>query len=234
MTGQPPSSSKRRSFFTYFNAGVASLAAMAVGSAATAQGKPTAAPGWKPARHEKDDWLDKPQAKHRMVIDTTSAEAFGEALAFASNFIRANRSDYGLQNADLAVVIVARHQSTPFAYSDAIWAKYGTIIAAQAKFEDPKSKQAPKANVYSTADYGALLHNLGVTVGSLTGQGVEFAVCAMATRRFAGAIAEAVGSTSDAIYAELTAGLVSNSRMVAAGIIAVNRAQERGYSAVKA
>ena len=233
MSGQVPKS-ERRSFFAYLNAGMASLAAMACSGAALAQGKSQASTRWEPARHDKDDWLDKLPAKHRLVFDTTTPDGFGEALAFAGNFMRVNRSEYGLQNEDLAVVIVARHQSTPFGYSDAIWAKYGATIAAQSKFEDPKSKTEPKANVYNSGDYGSLLHNLGVTLDSLSKQGVQVAVCAMATRRFAGAIAEAVGASADTINSELIAGLVSNSRMVPAGIVAVNRAQERGYSLVRA
>jgi hypothetical protein len=225
--------SQRRSFFTSLSAGVASLAAVAVGSAAVAQGKSTPPARWEPARHEQDDWLDKP-AKHRMVIDSTSADGFGEALAFATNYMRVNRSDYGLQDSDSTVIVVARHQSTPYAYSDAIWAKYGTTISEQAKFLDPKTKLPPKANVYMAGDYGSLLKNMGVTLDSLSKQGVQIAVCSLATHRFAGAIATATGANADAIFTELTTNLVSNSRMVPAGITAVNRAQERGYSLVTA
>src|SRR5438477_12986226 len=98
MRTQSQSSPERRSFLSSLNAGVASLAAIAIGGAAVAQAKPTATSHWEPARHEKDDWLDKPAVKHRLVFDTTTPDGFGEALVFASNFIRVNRSDYGLQN----------------------------------------------------------------------------------------------------------------------------------------
>ena len=60
--------------------------------------------------------------------------------------------------------------------------------------------------------------------------GVHFAVCQMATRRFAGAIAAAHKLDVEAVYKELSSNLVRNSHMVAAGIVAVNRAQERGYA----
>jgi intracellular sulfur oxidation DsrE/DsrF family protein len=56
----------------------------------------------------------------------------------------------------------------------------------------------------------------------------------MATRRLAGTIANAVSGNADAIFAEISANLVNNGRMVPAGIIAVNRAQERGYTFVSA
>ena len=145
-----------------------------------------------------------------------------------------NRSDYGLQNNDLAVVIIVRHRSTALGYNDAIWAKYGMALAARTRLEDPKSKLAPKTNIYNSGDYGNLLPNRGATLDSLAKQGVQLAVCSVATRALAGSIAEAVGGNVDAIFSELTANLVSNARMVAAGIVAVNRAQERGYSLVSA
>ena len=234
MSGQSPSSSERRSFLTGLNAGAASLAALAVGGAAMAQGKPEATTGWVPARHDKDDWLDKQATKHRLVFDTTTPEGLAEALAFAGNFIRVNRTDYGLQESDLAVVIIVRFHSTPFGYNDAIWAKYGTPMAAQSRFEDPKSKVAPKTNVFNSADYGDLMANRGTTLDALFKQGVQLAVCSVATRAYAGAIAAAVGGNADAINSELIANRVSTSRMVPAGIVAVSRAQERGYTLVRA
>jgi intracellular sulfur oxidation DsrE/DsrF family protein len=227
------SSSERRSFFTRLSAGVASLGAIAIGSGvARAQQKSTAAARWEPARHEKDDWFDQLPGKHRLVFDTTAFDHLGEAILFANNFIRVNRSDYGLQNSDLAVVIVVRHRSTPFGYNDAMWAKYGTAIAARAVVEDPKTKQAPKINIFNSPDYADLLPGRGTTLDSLFKQGLQLAVCATSTRGYATSIAQAVGGNADTIFNELTSNLVSNSRMVPAGIVAVNRAQERGYSLV--
>jgi hypothetical protein len=54
----------------------------------------------------------------------------------------------------------------------------------------------------------------------------------MATRRIAGMIATAAGITTDAAFAELSANLIANARLVPAGIVAINRAHERGYSPV--
>jgi intracellular sulfur oxidation DsrE/DsrF family protein len=234
MSTQSPSSPERRSFLTRFNAGVTSLAAMAIGGAAMVQGKSAKPARWEPARHEKDDWLDQLPGKHRLVFDTTTAESMAEAIGFANNFMNVNQSDYGLQNNDLAVVIVARHGSTPFAYNDAIWAKYGMAMTVLTKFDDPKSKAAPKINVYNSGDYGDLLPNRGVTLDALSKRGVQFAVCSLATRFIAGLIAGAVGGNADTINSELIANVVSNARMVPAGVVAVNRAQERGYSLVTA
>lgn len=224
------SAPERRSFLTRLSAGVAAFAGLTMGGAAVAQGQSPTVARWQPARHEKDDWLDTLPGKHRLVFDTTTPEGFGQAIAFASNFIRVNQSDYNLANNELAVIIVARSRSTPFAYNDAIWAKYGAPMSSRAEFTDPKTKQAPRANLYRSGDYGTQLPNRGTTLDSLLKQGVQLAVCSVATRGFATAIAQATGGNTDSINSELVANIVDNSRMVPAGIVAVNRAQERGYS----
>ena len=230
MSKQYPPPSNRRSFLTRLNAGLASFAALP--GIAMAQKKPAAGAGWEPARHEKDDWMDELPGKHRLVFDTTTPEGFGDALAFASNFIRVNGSEYGLQSSDLAVIIIARHRSTPFGYNDAMWAKYGLELAARSKVDDPKTKLPPKMNLYNVPGYGELLHNRGTTLDSLFKQRVQLAVCSISTRGYSGVIAQAVGGNTDAIFSELVANVLSNVHMVPAGIVAVNRAQERGYSLV--
>jgi len=55
-------------------------------------------------------------------------------------------------------------------------------------------------------------------------------VCQMATRGIAGQIARATNQTQDAVLNELISNLLDNAHMAPAGIVAVNRAQERGYA----
>ena len=230
MDRETAASAERRSFLSRLNLGLASLAAVAGG--AMAQETPTAAARWEPARHAKDDWLEKAAAKHRLVFDTTAMEGAGEALAFAENFYRVNQTDYGVENGDLAVVIVLRHRSAAFGFNDAMWAKYGATLAARSKVEDPKTGKAPTANLYTAAGRGEALPNRGVTLDALAKQGAQFGVCGLSTRAFAASIAHAAGSTTEAILAELSGNLIGNGRLVPAGIVAVSRAQERGYTLV--
>jgi intracellular sulfur oxidation DsrE/DsrF family protein len=214
----------RRSFLTGMGTGMTLLgtaAAMVVPASAEAQ--VVAESHFQPARHSQDDWLDRIPGQHRCVFDTTTPEGASSAALYASNFFIANQSGYSLQDADLAVVIVLRHNSTPFAFNDSIWAKYGAPISQQAgNFVDPKTKAAPIINVYGTQLEG------------LTRRGVHLAVCQMATRLFAGSIARSTGGNTDAVYNELAANLLASSHLVTAGIVAVNRAQERGYTFVHA
>lgn len=182
------------------------------------------------AQHPEDNWLDRPNAAHRLVIDSTTPEGGGGALAFANNFFEANKNGYRLEAPSIAVVVVLRHFSTPFAYNDAMWGKYGAGFTAPTHFTDPKTKQSPKINVYNAAGYGFSLPNFGVTIDAVATKGVQFAICDMATHFFAMQIADSMKLNPDAVYRELTANLIANAHMVAAGIVAVNRAQERGYT----
>ncbi len=216
----------RRSFIARMSA--------AVGAGIPFSQSRVAAAGWQPSRHEQDDWMEAVPGKHRFVFDTTTPAGFGAAILFANNYFVANQNAYGLQNSDLAVIIVARHQSTAFAFNDSIWMKYGAAISQAANFTDPKTKQAPTTNLYNASGYGTALENYGTTLDSVLKRGVQLAVCQMASRGLAGTLARATGGDANAIYNELVPNVVSNSHMVPAGIVAVNRAQERGYSFVRA
>ena len=197
--------------------------------------KPPSAPAqsgargpWQPARHAEDDWLDEIPGKHRIVFDTTTPEGFGAAMFYGSNFLDTNKNAYGLEYSDVALVIIARHNSTSFAYNDAMWAKYGSIFTQRTKLNDPKTKEPPKTNLYNTAGGG--LSNNGVTLDALVKRGAHLAVCRLATRNLAGLVASSTGSTADKVNEELIANIITNAHMVPAGIVAMSRAQERGYT----
>jgi intracellular sulfur oxidation DsrE/DsrF family protein len=233
MPDQNSSPVARRSFLSRLCVGAAAFgAAIASGAATAAQTPaPVSLPPFKPGRHSQDDWLDLVPGQHRLIFDTTMPEGFGGALLYANNFYLANQTGYSLGNGELAVVIVVRHNSTPFAYNGAMWAKYGTVLAQRSNVIDPQTNQAPAINIYnSTSTAAATLRSGGVTLDSLIKKGMHVAVCQMATRRISGAIAAATGGGAEGIYNELVANLVGNAHMVTAGILAVNRAQERGYS----
>jgi intracellular sulfur oxidation DsrE/DsrF family protein len=226
----------RRSFLSRVGGGLAAFgAAWGAGTGVARAQAPTAAatphPGdrWQPARHAQDDWYDEVPGKHRLLFDTTSPDTLEDAIQFAGNFFSANKNVYSLDSGDLAVVIVMRHKSAPFAYSDAMWAKYGATLAKRAEFTDPKTKEAPKVNYFTPAvpaDPAARARG----IAGLIKLGVRFAICDLSTHAIAGLIARDNGITTDAAYKEITTNLVGNGRLVPAGIVAVNRAQERGYT----
>ena len=185
---------------------------------------------WQPARHSQDDWFDAVPGKHRFFFDATSPTGVGDALQFTNNFLFASKSGYQLGDDDNAVVIGLRHWATAFAFTDAIWAKYNAVFTDRSKFTDPKTNASPVINVYLVKGYGLALTNRDVTFGDAIGHKIQFAVCDMATRALAGMIATRMSLKADDVYGELKAAAHQNTHFVPAGIVAVNRAQERGYA----
>src|SRR5476651_2661627 len=110
----------RRSFLTRF--GIAA-AAFSVGGATASAGRPqNAATGpWQPARETRDDWFDQVPGKHRIFFDVLTVQGTSDAQGFTGNYFDANKSGYGLDATDVAVVICLRHMSTPLAFGDAFW-----------------------------------------------------------------------------------------------------------------
>jgi intracellular sulfur oxidation DsrE/DsrF family protein len=202
--------------------GMSALAAALALGARPASAQTSAAP-FKPARHPQDEWLDKIQGKHRVVFDVTSSRGVPDALHFAYNTYTGNKSMYGLDEADLAIVIILRHSATAFGYSDAIWAKHGKALVAATSYTDPKSSEPPKGNPFNATGTEA--------IEQMAKRGLQFGVCDTAShglsRRIAGP-----GGDADATYKEMVASMIPNSRLVVAGVIGVARAQEYGYSVV--
>ena len=219
-------SKSRRSFLS--NLGVAATAAGFAAAPVAARAQGAADGRWQPARHPQDDWMDQLPGKHRYFFDSTTPERLEDAIQFTGNYYSASRGVYGLENADLAVIVGMRHRSAPFGFNDAMWAKYGVTLAKRAEFVDPKTKEAPKLNYFTPKAPAAPARPRGFA--SLIALGVNFSLCNLSTRAIAGLIADATGQKTDDVYKEITANLIDRARLVPAGIVAVNRAQERGYS----
>jgi intracellular sulfur oxidation DsrE/DsrF family protein len=220
-------SKSRRQFLSRL--GVAATAAGTTLAAGPAAQAPAAADGrFQPARHPQDDWLDQLPGKHRLFFDSTKPDSLEDAIQFAGNFYSANRRDYKLENSDLAVVICMRHRAAPFGYNDAIWAKYGATLSRRAEFTDPKTKEALKVNYFTPVAPAAPARPRGLA--SLMRLGVQFGVCNLSTHAIASMIAGEIGGKADDIYKELAANLIDKARLVPAGIVAMSRAQEKGYA----
>lgn len=227
---EPSDREERRAFLSHLGLGAAALG-VGLATVRPAEAQTTV---FKPQRHEQDAWMDAPRGGHRIVIDSAFPSGGGAALLYANNNFLANKSGYGLETDDIGIIVVFRHLSTPFAYSDAIWEKYGAVFSETIDFKDPKTNAAPVSNLYNAVAPGVSLSNRGVTIPSLVAKNVQFAVCGSATRFMANAIAQKTKGDAGATFDELTSNLIPNSHLVAAGVVAVNRAQEYGYTLLTA
>ena len=203
----------RRRFLERLGIGSAAVGAL-VGSVVPVRAQPSSGP----RRHPADDWMDALPTAHRMVFDAVSAQGIDDIRRYASNVFVANKAGYGLESRDIGIILILRHNATPYAYNDAMWAKYGSVFVSEQKAADAKAPTANPANAS------------GETLDALSAQGAHFGVCQMATRRFAGMVARSTGGTADAVFEELGKNLVRNAHLTPAGIVAVGRAQERGFA----
>jgi intracellular sulfur oxidation DsrE/DsrF family protein len=177
---------------------------------------------WQGARHAEDAWYDQIPGVHRFVFDTISPEGLNQSMGFASTYLETNKTGYGLNDSDSAVIVIVRNRSTRFGYNDAMWAKYGKQFSEQLNnFVDPKTKEVPTVNIHATK---------GGALDRLIQRGVRVAVCAAATHGVSNSLAKATGGDADAIFKELSENLIANARLVPSGILALNRAQEHGYA----
>jgi hypothetical protein len=210
----------------------AAVGALAFGSRKAAAQAPAAR--FQPARHQQDEWMNRLPGRHRNFIDCATVSGAAEGILYANNLYVANKSGYQLNESDVAVVVCLRHFATVFAYNDAVWGKYGKAFSDLIQFTDPKTKQAPTTNLLNSADYGMTLPNFGNSIPSVVKRGTHFAVCDMATHFISGQVAPGVKAEPEALYKELVSNLIPNSHLVSAGVVAVNRAQEYGYTLLTA
>jgi hypothetical protein len=216
----------RRSVMTGVGIAVAGLAAGA--TAACAQTGRSGS-GFSPTRHAEDAWLDALPGGHRVFVDSATAGGGAAALLYANNLYDAQARAYDGGPGDFALVVCFRHFSTPFGYTDAVWSKYGEIFGSVMQLQDPVTAAAPRINLMNSSAYTSL-PNMGVTIDAVTGRGTQIAICMAATTFIANAIANETGGDADAIRQELVDGAVDNSRFVSAGVMALTRSQEYGYS----
>ena len=202
-------------------AGVAAAAARPVAQSPMAPAAAAAALAFRAERHDKDAWLNTLPGKHRTIFDVTTAAGVAEAIGFANNVFTGNSNGYNLKDSDVAIVICLRHMATVFAFTDPLWAKYGTQMASMVKYES-RTGEPPSVNPYNAPPRAAF--------DTLAKRGVQFVVCDLASHRFARGLASS--GDGDAVYKEMAANMIPNSRFVAAGVVGVTRAQEYGYGLI--
>jgi hypothetical protein len=160
--------------------------------------------------------MDGLPTAHRMLFDALTPQGADDIRHYASNVFTANKSGYDLDSRDVGVIVILRHEATPYAFNDAMWAKYGSVLAAELRL----TQKAPATNPGNGGTE---------SLDSLSALGAHYGVCGMATQRFAGILARNTSGTADAVLAELGRNLIRNAHLTPAGIVAVGRAQERGF-----
>jgi intracellular sulfur oxidation DsrE/DsrF family protein len=174
-----------------------------------------------------DAWLDKIKGAHKQVYDATE---FNHAmmLAWSRVFLMTNAS-VGVPAGDAMAVVVLRHAAIPLAMETPLWEKYG--FGELFGVVDDETKKPHAKNIFYSAPAGTFPLP-GMTIEELMKDGTIFGVCDMAMTVFSSQVAKKKGLDAAEVKKEWIAGVMPGITVVPSGVLAVNRAQERGCTYV--
>ena len=214
MTDFSSSHPRRR----FLGRAAATIAALTAGfpSAAHADGSLSS------AESEHDAWMKPLKGKHRQFFHTLSAQ--DTAMLMASNYLDAYAEAFAEKPGEVNAVIGVHGPALSIGFNDAAWAKYA--MGKGVNVIDPATKEPAAKNIFATG--GAL------SVATLQKRGVVFLMCNTALRLRSRAIAAERGETYESVYEDLKSSRLPGIILVPALVVAINRAQEAGFTYVRA
>lgn len=193
--------------------GIAALAGVSVPGVAQRQ---------SPADPDPDSWMQRAQRQHRVIFHATSP---GDApMLMAMNFLDVYRTEYGAPDGLVSVVIGVHGAALPIGLTDAAWDRYE--LGKRINVNDPDTKESARRNVFAVG--GPL------SIDTAIRRGVLLLVCNVALTLTARSIATARSLAAADVYTDLKASLISGAVLVPGLVVAISRAQERGFTYVRA
>lgn len=204
---------------------VAASPLLAQGRGAPAQGQGN--PAWDMS------WTDRVTGKHRMCFDA-HAISEGVCLHQVRSFLAGYSDIYKLSDAEVTAVLVIRHAAVPMVFGDALWAD--GKLNEDDKLKDPATNEPARRNPFINIAAGsryALTWPDGA-LDTLISRGVIVLACDLATRNFAGRIANwrqiPRQDALDLVYQNMIPGIYR----MPTGIFATSHAQSLGCGVLNA
>jgi len=213
----------RRGFLGRLAAGAAALGLGGLVAPAEAAAERRVAPR-TPANPEFEAWLNKMTGKHKMLYDVPEPNS-GFGFAWARIFLNTTNETYGTTDAENTVVIVLRHNAIPFGMKSDMWPKYK--LGEAFKINDAATNAAAARNPFAYVKPGDLPFP-GMAVDELVAKGVLFGICNMALTFYSAQMAKKTAMQAETIKKDWVANLLPGVQVVPSGVIAINRAQEKG------
>lgn len=174
-----------------------------------------------------DAWLGKIKGAHKQVYDATEVNQ-AMALAWARVFLMTNAT-VGVPPGDCMSVVVLRHSAIPLALGTPLWKKYG--FGEMFEVENAQTKKPQEDNIYYSSPVGTFLLP-DMTIETLLKDGTLFGVCDMALTVYSSMAAKKMNMDAAEVKKEWVAGVLPGIQLVPSGVLAINRAQERGCTYV--
>ena len=196
----------------------AALAALTTGIPAIAD----AAPGHSLDEDPNDAWMKPLTGKHRQFLHAMVAEE--TPMRMANNFLDAYRDAFKAKDGEVNAVIGVHGTALAIGFNDAAWAKYA--MGKGVSVTDPTTKAPAVRNIFATGS--------PLSVDTLQKRGIVFLMCNTGLRARSRQLAAERGETYEAVYGDLSASRLPGVILVPALIVAMNRAQEAGFTYVRA
>ena len=170
-----------------------------------------------------ESWLNKIKGKHKQVFD---APRLNEGMPFAwPRVFYMSNTQVGVPESDLTAVIVLRHDAIPLALDSELWKQYK--LGKFFHIEDEKTKAPAVRNMFYKPPAGELpLPDM--SIDELSKSGVLIGACDMALTVYSRVISQGTDMDPEKVKKEWVAGVLPGIQIVPSGVLAVNRAQERG------
>jgi len=204
----------RRRFLVQLSGGLAALTGFA--APATAQQAGLVNP-------EHDAWMQRAQGEHRQLFHATG-HGDGAAMLMAANYLDVYASAYGARPEHVSAVIGVHGTALPIGLVDAVWEKYE--LGKRMSITDPDTKEPAKRNIFALGG--------PISIDTVMRRGVVLLVCNVALTRLSNSIATAVSSPQADVYNDLKTAVLPGAVVVPGLVVAMNRAQEKGFTYVRA
>jgi len=185
-----------------------------------------------PQNRASDAWLDQLKGKHRQLFDAPDPDG-GTVLRHVRSYLDVWRDAYGVPERDISVVVTLYARTTPLGLQDAMWDKYK--LGAALNLTDATTNAPLARNYFAHPQTGDQVAD-GTPESSMEAlqrRGVKFLLCNNALQRWSGRLEKQGLGTAAEIHADLTAHALPGVVIVPAAIIAMTKAQERGFAYVR-
>lgn len=216
MAEQNTNSGARRHFLAQLSGGLAALAGISAPVAAQRVSSALADP-------DHDAWMRRAVGEHRALFHATSP-GDGAPMLMATNYLDVYGSAYGARREHVSAVIGVHGAALPIALGDGAWDRYE--LGRRINVSDPDTKEPAKRNVFAVGG--------PYSIDTVMARGVILLVCNVALTLTAGSIARARSLVEADVYDDLKSSIIPGAVLVPGLVVAISRAQEKGFTYIRA
>lgn len=171
---------------------------------------------------EHDAWMKPLKGRHRQFFHAVQAQDV--PMLMASNFLNAYTEAFNSKQGEANAVIGMHAAALSIGFDDHAWARYS--LGKVSGVTDSGTKEPAVRNIFARGG--------DLSVEAMQKRGVVFLLCNTGLRLRSRAMAAERGESHDAVYADLKAAVLPGVILVPALVVTINRAQEAGFTYVRA